>query len=231
MTKFVISLLLLGFGLLPAEETAIGLVTKSSGRVNYRKYSSTELVPVLPKGSELFDNDFIQTGPDGFTKYVYLDDGSTIKITADTEIYVSGTVKGSAINKLVKIDNGILKFEVSPQRSTEFRIVTPTSVASVKGTVFWLKCNRNAGDQFFGFDGVVRIVNNTSRQSIQLGTNTVVVSLPTGELTVRPLKADDLKVLPEIDGETPGSGTFENEIRLDFQNEDGDVKQLIIKYQ
>lgn len=229
MSRFIFSLLL--FGSLFAEEAAIGLVTKSSGNVYYRKYSSSELIPALPKGSELFDNDYIKTGSDGFAKYVYLDDGSTLKITADAEIYVRGSVKGSAINKLVNIENGILKFEVSSQRRSEFRIVTPTSVASVKGTVFWLKCNRQAGDQFFGFDGSVKVVNNTSGQSIRLTSNTLVVSLPTGELTVRPLKPEDLKLLPKIDDETPGSGAPENEIRLDFRNQDGTSKQLIIKYQ
>ncbi len=228
MTRMITLVLVFSIGLSTADDTPIALVTKSTGQASYRKYSDSKLTPFLAKASELFDNDFIKTGEDGFVKYIYLDDGTTIKITAYAEIYVRGTVKGAAINKLINVDNGTLKFEVSPQHQTEFRIVTPTSVASVKGTVFWLKCNRTAGDQFFGLEGTVTVTNNTSRKSVSLGVNTLALSLPNGELTLRPTKPDDLKVLPKIDDEGEDSG--DNELRLNFQNGAGDPKQLIIKY-
>jgi len=231
MKRIIFSCIFIG-GLLAAD-TAIALVTKSTGQISYRKFSETEMTDQLPRGTELYNDDLIQTGQDGFAKYVYLDDGSTVKITADAEIYVRGSVKGSAINKRVNVSDGALKFEVQNQKSNEFTIITPTSVASVKGTRFWLDCKGEAGDHFFGLEGLVDIQNNRSRQNIQLEKNTTVTSLPSGELTAAPTKPEEMQNLRDIDDETGDSDTDDtetNEIRIQMENADGTVKELNIKY-
>ena len=124
----------------------IALITKSKGDVEYFKNDGTVAENKLKKGTSLFDQDRITTGANGFAKYVYLDDGSVIKVHKNAEVYVLGAVDNRAIIKQVRVTDGNVKFEVSKQGSNEFTVVTPTSVATVKGTDFWLESDEDEGD-------------------------------------------------------------------------------------
>ena len=88
-------------------------------------------INTLNSGSELFNNDLVRTGSDGFVKFTYLDDGTTIKINKDSELYIRGQVSNKNINKRINMSNGLIKLDVSKQNQDEFVIITPTSVASV----------------------------------------------------------------------------------------------------
>ena len=65
----------------------IALITKSKGAIEYKKNDGTIIKDNLKKGTSLFDNDRIITGSNGFAKYVYLDDGSIIKVHKNAEVY------------------------------------------------------------------------------------------------------------------------------------------------
>ena len=43
---------------------------------------------------------------------------------------------------------GTVKLEIKKQSVDAFTVITPTSVASVKGTSFWLDCSGKSGDKF-----------------------------------------------------------------------------------
>ena len=65
---------------------------------------------------------------------------------------------------------------VSKQLENEFSIITPTSVATVKGTNFWLICNGPEGDKFFGVEGSVEIKNIESGRVVLLNEDAIVLS-------------------------------------------------------
>ena len=75
-----------------------------------------------------------------------------IKIHKNSELYVRGKAEDNVINKRLNISNGVIKLDVSKQKENEFTVVTPTSVASVKGTSFMLETNVDSGDKFYGFE-------------------------------------------------------------------------------
>ena len=72
--------------------------------------------------------------------------------------------------KDIIIEDGFLKFDINKQKQNEFKIVTPTSVASVKGTVFYLDCQKDR-DVFYGFEGIVEILNLESNDISNLTIN------------------------------------------------------------
>ena len=128
--KLVILLSIISFIL---SEDGIALITKSKGKVEYKKNDGT-IKNRLKPGTCLFNNDRIATGANGFAKYVYLDDGSMIKVHKNAEVYVYGSVDKRSIIKQINVSGGNVKFEVSKQGNNDFTIITPTSVATVKGT-------------------------------------------------------------------------------------------------
>ena len=167
-----------------ASET-IGVVMKHKGDVDYIPYDKNKQNKKINISESLFNQDLIKTGKDGFTKFVYLDDGSAIKIHKDSEVYIQGNIDKRKIIKQINISTGKLKLDVENQQLAEFKIVTPTSVASIKGTRFWVDVNGKKGDVFHGLSGIVEITNNITGNKIELTENTTATSLPDGTLEIK----------------------------------------------
>ena len=222
-------------------EESIAITTKSVGVVKYKKFSNEKVNQKLDIGSELFNDDFIRTGKDGFVKFSYLDDGTTIKIHNNTELYVRGKSNNKIINKRLNISNGILKLDVSKQKEDEFTIVTPTSVASVKGTKFIIESNLDFGDKFYGFEGIVEIINKESNKLIRLSKNLKVSSTPDGKIVSEIITPVDMEIINEIESSIDetiiedninDSGLNEeiNELIIIVKSPSGEEKEIIIKY-
>ena len=186
----------------------VALVMKKQGNVNYKPFQSINSSSELEMSKPLFNQDQILTGSDGFTKVVYLDDGSTIKVHRDSEVYIQGSIKNRRIIKQINIAQGKMKFDINPQKSTDFKVITPTSVATIKGTRFWVDCQGDNGDSFVGLIGKVNITNLESGQVVKLEPNTTVNSSPDGTLTVIPTKPLELQVLEQMEDEA-GEATEE----------------------
>ena len=149
---------------------------------------------------------------------------------------------------------GKLKLDISHGQLTEFKIITPTSVASVKGTRFWIDVDGKKGDVFYGLSGAVEIVNSSTGEKVSLTENTMVTSLPDGTLSIKKIVSKELMQLeileqevgepindmPINDLEDDSGSLFEddlnnisnmsNEIVIELRNLSSDKKKLIIKY-
>ena len=239
----IISLLLFSFIF---SEQSLAIVTKSNGNVSYKNYLKKEFINTLNAGSELFNNDLVRTGSDGFVKFTYLDDGTTIKINKDSELYIRGQVSNKNINKRINMSNGLIKLDVSKQNQDEFVIITPTSVASVKGTSFILD-SKEDGDNFYGYEGVVEVLNKESNQVVRLSKNLKIVSKPDGVINSEIITQQDANILDsfveleedvEIEqqqNESDEQGADENlpqtnELRIKVLTPSGEEKTIIIKY-
>tara|TARA_B100000212_G_C27247580_1_gene478747 strand:+ start:147 stop:824 length:678 start_codon:yes stop_codon:yes gene_type:complete len=205
---------------------AIGMVTKTMGNVEYRK-SSSGTTKQLTLGNFLYNNDQIITKEDGFAIILYIDDKSQVKIQSNTELTIRGAESAGEIAKQINVTNGTIKANVSKQQSSDFTLVSPTSVAAVKGTDFWGIIDENVGDTFCGLSGKVEITNSLTGQMVELIQNTTAVSLKNGNLSVATTQQGDI---PQ-DQDPDQNDTGEKEIRIPYQNEAGEQKELIIKIQ
>ena len=176
---------------------SLAVVTKSLGNIEYTKFNTSKLIKELNLGSELFNDDYIQTKSNGFIKFSYLDDGTTIKMHKNSELFVRGNISDYLIQKRINISSGVYNFDISKQKDKAFTIITPTSVASVKGTKFLLISDSNGHDSFFGFDGVVEVLNKESNTTLRLSRNIKIISLPTGEINSEIMTQADYNVTNE----------------------------------
>ena len=230
----------------------IGLVMKKKGKVSYTPYSNKK-IQNLDISESLFNQDLIETGKNGFTNFVYLDDGSSIKIHKNSEIYVQGDIYERKIVKQINIATGKLKLDINKQSSSNFKVITPTSVASVKGTRFWVDVNGKKGDVFHGLSGSVQIKNSITGNIVELSKNTTAISLPDGTLEIKEIDNMQLRVLEKLEesvgeptddmpsindnGSYNNQGSFNqssnsniNEIVIRLKNSNSEQKSLIIKY-
>ena len=131
----------------------IAVATKVKGLVEIMPIGKSEFFD-LKAGTILSDGDKIRTGKSGFAAIIFIDDKSTLKLKGDTETVISGQRTAASISKKINMDSGTVRATVKKQ-NTDFVIQTPTSVASVKGTDFWLLTDPVAGDQVIGIEGIV----------------------------------------------------------------------------
>ncbi|MBC8213165.1 MAG: FecR domain-containing protein [Candidatus Marinimicrobia bacterium] len=225
----------------------VAIVTKSSGKVEYKKYSEQKLTQGLQIGSSLFIDDEIQTGSDGYLIFVYLDDKSMVKVQNDTKLVVKGNSDSNSIIKQINIKNGQMKLNIPKQKKGQFTIVSPTSVASVKGTKFWVDIDEIDGDQFFGLEGIVEIRNLISGDIVLMEANITTTSLPSGTIDIAPTVPnevpldmnegdsdeefeEDFEQDSETNQETDDSTDTEGELEIKLQNQSGEEKKIIIRY-
>ena len=249
----IIFIITMFFSSLFCSET-IGLVMKHKGDVDYIPYDKNKKNKKINVSESLFNQDLIKTGSNGFTKFVYLDDGSAIKIHKDSEVYIQGDIDKRKIVKQINVSTGKLKLNIENQQLAEFKITTPTSVASIKGTRFWVDVNGEKGDTFYGLSGIVEITNTATGEKVELIQNTMVTSLPDGTLTIKKTVNKELIQLevleqevgepiddmPNIDSNEDSGSIFEqglnregsnlNELVIKLKNASSEDKNLIIKF-
>jgi len=220
----IIFLLILSIQAWSADKIALTL--KARGDTRLKRADEEKFKSNIKPGTSLFNEDHLKTGKDGYAVLVFLDDKSQIKIRENSEMVIAGTRTTEAISKRISMQFGTLKAEVSPQRKGEFIIATPTSVASVKGTVFWFISDPVMGDQIFGESGTVSLTNNESGAVVVVGANETGTSTPDGQTNVEPTQEGDAPA----DEEDEEDAEISNLLRIQFQDPQGNIKDIKIEY-
>ena len=209
----------------PLESAAkIAVTIKVSGTVDIEQSGSSGLTALKP-GTILSDGDRIMTGKNGFAALIYIDDKSMVKIKGNTEVIIKGTLSAGSIAKQVNIDRGILRALVNKQRKGEFVVQSSTSVASVKGTDFWMISDPVTGDILIGLEGLVNLTNLISGESSDVGSGTTGTSTPDGSVKTSKTNPDKIPVDPDE------GGTPTNQIEIELEGPDGEIKTLLIDIQ
>jgi len=214
---------IVGASILPGA-SKIAVATKVQGKVDFTHDGNSKKI-VLKQGTILDDGDKIYTGASGFAAVVFIDDKSMIKIKADSELEITGKRSAAAISKQINIANGTIRAKVTKQRKGEFVVQTPTSVASVKGTDFWVYSDPISGDQLYGIEGLVSFTNLITGESIDIPAGFTGNSTPDGTLSSG---ETDPGSVPEDPDESPGAS--ESVLRINFTAPDGTQKVLVIHY-
>ena len=203
----------------------IALTIKVNGKVSVIEEANSVKQPLKP-GTPLKDKDKILTGKNGFVAIMYLDDKSVVKMLGNSDLTVSGKRSGTQINKSLDIKYGKIAASISPQKGNEFRIATPTSVASVKGTELTIDSQPGIGDSFTLLEGLIEVTNTITGESTEVENGETAVSTPEGSLEVHETTTDDLAGFEDADVEIPTQ-----ELRFEVEDEDGNIKEIIIRFQ
>ena len=220
---FIFLLVLLLFS--PLESAAkIAVTIKVSGSVDIKQSGSSGLSALKP-GTILSDGDRIITGKNGFAALIYIDDKSLLKIKENTEIILKGSRTVGSISKEVNIEFGTLRAILSNQQKGTFVLKSPTSVASVKGTDFWMITDPETGDVLIGLEGLVSLTNLVSGETTDVGAGTTGTSSTDGSVETSETNPDDIPSDPDEDDATS------NQIEIEMEGPDGEIKTLLIDIQ
>ena len=203
----------------------IAIATKAIGTVEINKKAQPGYNS-LKAGTILEDGDGIRTGSDGFVLIIFIDDKSQLKVKGDSEVTISGKKIASAISKNVRMDNGTVRAQVNKQRKGEFVIQSTTSVASVKGTDFWFIANSEDGEMVIGLEGIVDLFNAVSGLNVDVTSGNTGTSDGNGNIDVI---ETDQNTIPE--DPTDGDEPVGDQIEIEFEGPNGEIKKLIIDIQ
>ena len=210
-------------------QESVGVIAKAQGTPFHKKFNADDYESGVRMGTQLKNHDWIKTGEDGFMALFFLDDTSQLKIKGGSEMEILASVERGKISKTISMDYGQVKASIAKQKG-EFRIATPTSVASVKGTEYWVISDEN-GDQFFVLDGVVEVENLISGVVQNVTQDQTATSNPDGSVDVTETEQGDVPDDPDEDEDTQDTGSTIHELRIRMVNETtNDEKFIIIEY-
>jgi hypothetical protein len=202
----------------------IAVATKVKGEVELMKVGKNKFNDLRP-GTILDDGDKIRTGGNGFAAVIFIDDKSTLKLIEDSEVVITGQRTAASISKKINMDGGTIRATVKKQ-NTDFVIQTPTSVASVKGTDFWLLSDPTTGDQVIGLEGIIGLVNSETGQEVAVTVGMTGSSTPDGQ--VLSLETDPSSIPSDPSATQEGS----SQVRIYLEGPEGlQMKVLVIEYQ
>ena len=201
---------------------AVALSLKVSGDVHHKKGGKDPAL-ALKVGCKLDDNDNVRTGSKAFATLVFTDDKSLLKLTELTEITIAGKRDAQgAITKQISMEIGNLYAKIEQQRGT-LQIATPTSVASVKGTAFWIVVLADGTTHIVTIEGLVELRSKLSGQIVEVRPGQVGESLPDGSVGSREAQPGDTPEDPE-----PDQGKLQN-INIQLQDREGRTKDVEIQ--
>jgi cell division septation protein DedD len=205
-----IILMVLGLLVQPlwAQGDAIARVVKSQGNVLLKRQVDANFTTPLQPAMDLFNGDAIRSENGGFASIIFMDDKTLLKVKDGTQFQFVDTEN----SRTIQMQYGTMRSTL-PQPIKSFRVETPVSVASVKGTDFWLIHDLAAGiDRAYGMEGVVEILNTISGIAQNLLANTLIVSTAGGQVTPpMPVSADEMPTDPDEGEPEPESEPEETE--------------------
>ena len=218
--KNIVIILSLLFSNIFAEEK-IAIATKIIGNALYIRGDEGELK--IKKGQIFETGDIITTKKGGFVALLFIDDKTALKIKEKSKLTISGKRSAISIAKEIKLDGGVIRAIVSKQKQSDFIIRTSVSVASVKGTDFWVISNKS-NDSLIGLDGIVEFSNIISGQLLEITSGKTGISSLSGDL--QSFKTDPKSIPDDPSDNSKG----EQKLEIEFEDASGNKKTLVIKY-
>jgi hypothetical protein len=199
----------------------IAIATKIIGNAHYIRGNGSQ--SIIKKGQIFETGDILSTKKGGFVALLFIDDKTALKIKENSKLTINGIRSARAIAKEIKLEGGAIRAIVSKQRQADFIIRTSVSIASVKGTDFWIISNKS-NDSLIGLDGKVEFSNIISGESLEITSGKTGISSSTGDL--QSFKTDP-KNIPD---DPSDDGRGEQKLEIKFEDASGNKKTLVIKY-
>ena len=174
----------------------IARLIKVEGKVYFKRLGMETFSEKAKPGAAIVNGDQIKIGDEGYAAVIYIDDRSIIKIKANTKF----SFMDSPNTRTIDLVHGTLLNKINKEKRTKsFRIQTPVSVASVKGTEFAAIVSQKGIEQFVCKEGSFEVLNMISGQTVTVGPGQKAFSNSTGDLVQAVATPKDYPQDPEVE--------------------------------
>jgi hypothetical protein len=212
----ILMVILFASAIFAADPSAI--VIKAKGPITIKNATTGKSV-TAKRGTRLSNGDKITTGKKGSMALKFIDDNSLVRVRPNSTLTINTKKEKNSIAKNIFVEVGSIFSRITRQKSS-FRVTTPTSVASVKGTAFWTVQKFKGATTYFGEEGVVEL-SNKAGSALMKADETGIVTSKNSKPVVRKTKP----------GEKPSDGDDDipDEFEFEFEDESGNKKVLKFK--
>lgn len=208
----------------PPTEPSIAIVSKAIADVTSKDPKAKDWKKAKI-GETLGSGDRVRTG-DRSIAIIKFKDNSLVRVRQNSELTVTGKMKGNTFSKAVDVDNGAVGFNVARQgREEEFRFTSPTSVASIRGTGGQF-ITSSSGDTVTILEGLLTLTNRGSSKFVEVGAGFTGLSNPNGSISSRLATSDEKRSAEEA----MKTGDQPMKLELDLRDGQGTSKSLRIDF-
>ena len=202
----------------PGEDLAIALVNKVSSQVHVRRSDREELVP-LQVEDKLFPGDRIICGERGYASIMFIDTAAELKLFPNSDITLQGKRDAEGIVKRIFLPVGKLLTKVLKGKA---EVVTPTAVASVKGTKWWTLVESADETQVIVLEGEVQVQHRATEEMVLVNHGHTGISSSDGALSVVLTREENI---PDESIERESG-----KIEIEFEDESGEKKTIQVEF-
>jgi len=197
----------------------VAVILRDRGKVDvFRKDKATS--QDARKGMVLYDEDKIVTSASSICMIKYTDDKSLLRIKANSSCVIEGKKEADKVDKNIVVQFGTFFVDLFRPKG-KFTVTTPTSVASVKGTKWWII--QESPTKYIVLEGMIDCENKSGKFLVKAGQTAVFKSDSEAPLITLTNQAD----IPALEDEVGDRQTLE----IEFKDADGKTKKMIIDYQ
>jgi hypothetical protein len=172
--NFVIIILFLIFNSLNADDDMVAITVKARGQVKLTQANQVRSTPIK-NGQILKDQDKIDTGPSSTCAVKFLDDKSLLRIRENSSCVIETKKEKNVVDKNILVKIGTFFADLFKPKGI-FQVTTPTSVASVKGTRWWIIHSLDGRTIHICIEGLIDISNDAGRVLLRAGQTAEVNS-------------------------------------------------------
>ncbi len=211
--------------LLSAAES-IAILLNSTGKITLTR---NQKAVKFKKGEMLFNYDVIKSGGESFAAIKYLDGSGTIKVFPNSLIKLSAIKQGKLLDKTASITQGSIYSLVSSKIKGEYKVETPTTVASVKGTGYVVKYTDDNLTIIIVLDGEVLAQHKETGKNVVVKAGFTAVVTEDGTITIRATLPGDLSPA-EVQQIEITNQEAPKVMKVQMRDERGNLKYIEITY-
>lgn len=181
------------------------------------------------RAQQLFDSDTLVTADDGYAVVQFMDN-SVARVQPNSMLIVSGEVRDDQTTAArLALELGEVFLDVNHDDG-DYEVSTSSAVAAVKGTEFISKSHEDGSSTFTGLEGEVDITAlNSGEMVTMMGNSGVDVDADGNEVNQYELTENELAEVRQ-EYEQLDERTESETLRLEFENEDGEIREIELRY-
>lgn len=143
------------------------------------------------KDQMLMEGDTLNTGADGFA-VLEMEGYGTFSVAPQAELAVQkNQIQEKMIDTELKLALGSLKADLKKlPKGSSFKLVTPTSIAAVRGTVFLITVSASGSASTYVYSGEISVESSATGEVTPLGAGECAVSTAAGVQPLDPSSAE-----------------------------------------
>ncbi len=200
------------------EPSAITITTKGDITLTHLKNTAR-----LKKADLLYNEDELTSADKSFAAFKFIDGSGIIKLFPNSDIIINTKKEGGKLSKNTFISKGSLLSKVNKHFGV-FDVETPTTVASIKGTKFYLQYLESGETVLYTIEGSILFSNKMNGKSAYVHKGEVGKSNGSGEIIVKKFSPKDL---PK--GVNDQFFKENKTLNIQMRNANGDIKQINIE--